>query len=148
MNPTAAKALFEAAIAGFDDRHLAARGWIVHSRAFPSLDLSFRSAERQELRIRVGCEDWNDTPPSVDLLSPNGTLTGIPAQRSGSTSSIFNASSHPRTGRPFVCMVGIREYHDHPSHVRDLWTNYKSLDSYSLGGILMQLWRGWERFWP
>jgi hypothetical protein len=149
VNPVAAKALFDAAVAGLGDRLLQARGWVVHSRAWPRLDVSFRSTERQELRVRLGCDDWNDMPPSVDLLSPDGqSLAALPHQRTGPTSSIFNGSAHHRTGRPFVCMVGVREYHDHPSHVNDYWANYKSLDSYSLGEIVTQLWHGWERFWP
>jgi len=147
VNPVAAKALFDLSVGGLDDRLLTARGWILHSRAFPSLDISFRSTERLELRLRLRCDDWNDTPPSVDLLAPDGgLLTAIPTQRSGST--IFNAGAHARTGRPFVCMAGVREYHEHSSHVGDLWSKYKALDSYSLGGILIQLWRGWQRSWP
>ena len=45
-------------------------------------------------------------------------------------------------------MAGACEYHEHPSHVNDLWANYRALDAYSLGGIVTQLWRGWERYWP
>lgn len=149
MNSVAAKALFDAAVAGLGDRLLKARGWVVHSRAWPSFEVSFCSDQRQELRVRLGCDDWNDMPPSVDLLAPDGRpLTALPNQRSGPTATIFNGSPHPRTNRPFVCMIGVREYHEHPSHVNDLWSNYKSLDSYSLGEIVTQLWRGWERFWP
>lgn len=148
MNPTAAKALFDAAVAGLSERLLQTRGWFVHSRVWPTLDLSFRHTEHQELRLRLACDDWNDTAPSVDLLAPDGgLLVGLPNQRPG-PSPIYNAGAHPRTGRPFVCMAGVREYHEHPSHVNDLWANYKALDAYTLGEIVTQLWRGWERYWP
>ncbi|MFT3697719.1 MAG: hypothetical protein QM831_31560 [Kofleriaceae bacterium] len=148
MNSLAAKALFETAVALLDDRILAARGWVVHSKTFPVLDISFRDPARQELRLRMHFNDWNEYPPSVELLAPDGSyLATLPPPRTGG-STIFNSSAHERTKRPFVCMIGIREYHEHSSHVNDLWGNYKHLDSYTLGNIIDQLWNGWQRFWP
>jgi len=147
MNPLGAKALFDAAVANLDDRVLASRGWVIHGRTFPYLDVAFRNPERSELRVRLGCDDWNDTPPSVALLGPDGSiLTALPAMRPGST--IFNVGPHGRTGRPFVCMVGAREYHEHEGHLGDLWSNYKARDGYTLGNIVERLWRGWWMFWP
>ena len=147
MNSLGAKALFDAAIAQLDVRVLAARGWVIHSKTFPVLDISFRDPARQELRLRVECDDWNDSPPSVALLAPDGTLlTALPAQRPGNT--IFNPSAHDRTKRPFICMIGAREYHEHSSHTNDMWASYKAQDRYTLGNIIEQLWNGWLRFWP
>jgi len=147
VNSQAAKALFDASLAPLDSRVLVGRGWVIHERTFPLLEMSFRDPGRQELRLRLGCDDWNDTPPSVTLLAPGGSvLTRLPEQRSGPT--IFNSGPHPRTGRPFVCMVGVHEYHEHSSHVGDFWSNYKALDNYTLGNIVEQLWHGWRRFWP
>jgi hypothetical protein len=146
MNAIAAKALFDDGVSRIDERVSTAHGWIIHERTFPTLDISFRATDRQELRLRLNFEDWNDTPPSVTLLSSDGTpLTTLPGQRGG---SIFNASAHPTMGRPFVCMAGIREYHTHPSHVGELWPNHKGQDSFSLGGIVTKLWHGWRRTWP
>jgi hypothetical protein len=147
VNATAARALFESAVSPLDERLLAARGWVIHAREYPLLDISFLGGARQELRLRLNCSDWNDTPPSVDLVSPEGdTLKSLPTLRQGS--SFFNAGPHPKTGRPFVCTPGVREYHEHPSHLNDVWSNYQSMDAFSIGGILMQLWRGWEKLWP
>jgi putative metal binding uncharacterized protein len=147
VNATAAKALFDDAVSKFDERLLASREWVVHSRQFPVLDLSFRSSARQELRLRLTCDDWNDTPPSVALQVPDGgALATLPTLRQGS--SFFNAGPHPSAGRPFVCTPGVREYHVHPSHVTDHWSNYKTLESFTLGGIVTQIWRGWEKLWP
>ena len=147
MNSLGAKALFDAAVALLDPRVVAARGWVIHAKAFPTLDLSFRDPLRQELRLRADCDDWNDSPPSVGLLAPDGSyLTALPTLRPGN--SIFNGSAHPKTGRPFVCMIGIREYHEHPSHLNELWANYRARDSYTLGNIIEQLWNGWWRVWP
>jgi hypothetical protein len=96
--------------------------------------------------LRLNFDDWNDAPPSVTLMAPDGTqVTALPAQRG---SSIFNAGPHPTAGRPFVCMAGIREYHTHPSHVGELWSNYKGEDSFSIGAMVTKLWNGWRRTWP
>jgi hypothetical protein len=147
VNSLGSKALFGAAVALLDGRLVGARGWVIHGREFPLLDISFRDVERVELRLQLACDDWNDTPPSVTLCSADGTpFVTIPPQRPGN--AIFNGGAHQRTGRPFVCMIGIREYHDHPSHVADLWSNYRSQSDYTLGGILDQLWRGWRSTWP
>ncbi len=146
MNTTVAKTLFEKGTAHLEGRLLEANGWTVHERSFPVLDVSFTDAGRQPLRVRLMCDDWNDTPPAVLLLSPAGDpLTALPSQR-GDT--IFNGGGHPTTGRPFVCMAGTREYHTHPSHIGELWTNYKNEESFSLGGLLTKLWHGWRRTWP
>ena len=147
MNAIGAKAIFDAAMEHFSPRILASRGWVVHSCEFPTLDLSFREPVRQELRLRLTFDDWNDSPPSVDLLMPDGSFwTNLPPMNAGA--NIFNTSGHPRTGRPFVCMAGTREYHEHPSHLNDLWSSYKASDGYKLGNIVERLWNGWRRFWP
>jgi hypothetical protein len=147
MNNLAAKALFIASLTSLDERFTANRGWVLHQAEFPILDLSFQAADRTELRLRLDFSDWNDTPPSVTLLAPDGTpLSGLPPMRPGAT--IFNGSPHPQTGRPFVCMIGVREYHTHPSHVNDLWASYRADGGYALGSIVDRLWNGWRRFWP
>ena len=42
-------------------------------------------------------------------------------------------------------MRGAREYHTHPSHVGEPWELLKESSSYSLGGILTQLWNAWQK---
>jgi hypothetical protein len=150
VNATASKALFDAEVAKLTQRVLDARGWVIHARDFPTLDLSFTATGKQTLRLGLGCDNWNELPPSVTLCGADGApLAALPAQQSlPGVSTIFNSSLHHLTGKPFVCMIGLREYHTHPSHVRDLWSNYKAQERYALGGVLTQLWRGWERFWP
>lgn len=134
-------------MAQLQPRVLTARGWVLHSTTFPLLDVAFCAPGRRELRLQLTCDDWHDSPPSAALLAPDGSaLTALPTLRPGNR--IFNGSPHPRTRLPFVCMVGIREYHDHPSHRSDLWTHYKARDSYTLGNIVEKLWHGWARVWP
>jgi hypothetical protein len=150
MNATACKALFDEAVGAITDRVLQARGWKVHSRDFPVLDVSFIANGRGTLRPRFQCDNWNELPPAIELLNADGDfIAALPAMRTVPNGSpIFNASAHPRTGRPFICMIGAREYHTHPSHTGDAWSNYAHRSEYDLGGIVTQVWQGWRKYWP
>jgi hypothetical protein len=91
------------------------------------------------------CDNWNELPPSVELLEADGTaMMAIPQGPTG----VFNASAHPVTRKPFICMAGSREYHTHSSHTTDLWDNYKDKSGYDLGDILGQLWSAWLKSQP
>jgi hypothetical protein len=46
---------------------------------------------------------------------------------------------HPQTKKPFLCLRGIREYHEHPQHSGDDWLLYRQ--QMSLFSIVMSLWR-------
>ncbi len=140
MNKAVSQALFEVQTRYLEGQVLETRKWHVFARAFPTLDVGFNDGGRPPLRIRLQCDDWNELPPSIELLSIEGEyLVNLPPNLPG----VFNASAHPITKRPFVCMAGSREYHTHSSHVSDLWDNYKNKPGYDLGGILSQLWSAW-----
>ena len=142
MHPAAAKALFDQ-----DSHHLSPalaerRGWVFHTIEFPTIDCAFTAPGRSTLRLRFLCDNWNDLPPAISLHAGDGQLLfSLPS----GTSSVFNGARHPSTRRPFVCMRGSREYHTHPSHVGDPWEQLKSNPSYTLGGILTQLWNAWQK---
>jgi len=147
VNSLGAKALFDAEVKLLGDRLLEGRGWVVHRRDFPVLDISFRGDGHQELRLELSFDDWPDSPPSaIYRAAGGGTLAPFPPRRDGN--NIFHDSHHPTLGRPFICMPGIREYHTHQNHMNDAWSKYRGLPDYSLGGILDQLWHAWRRFWP
>jgi hypothetical protein len=105
------------------------------------VDVSFNDGIRTPLRLRLRAENWNDQPPSAELLETNGALMASDRIPRG---GVFNGGSHPKTKHPFVCMAGLLEYHTHPSHVSDHWENYKSRCSHNLTGILFQLWDSWK----
>jgi hypothetical protein len=147
MNETASKALFDEDVGKITERLLTSRSWILYGRGFPVLDVGFRGEGRIELRLRFVVTNWNDDPPSIILLDANGDFlppNKVP-QRPG---SVFNQGGHPSTSRPFVCMVGSREYHTHPNHTSDSWNNYKNQDAFTLGGIMTQLWNAWLKTTP
>jgi hypothetical protein len=142
MHPAASKARFEEEVANFSSSLAARRGWTFHSLDYPLIDCSFAMNARTPIRLRLTCDDWNDRPPSITLHVIDGTLiTAAPTNPSG----IFHPSPHPVTSRYFVCMRGTREYHTHPSHVGDSWDALKNGSSFTLGGILTQVWSGWQK---
>jgi hypothetical protein len=145
MNEAAARALFERDVAGLSQRLLTSRNWKLYSKEFPVLDVGFRAENRAEFRLRLVARDWNDRPPSAELLNQDGEfLKQLPQYPSG----IFHNANHPLVGRPFICMAGTLEYHTHSSHLGDSWENYKKRDAYTLGGIATQIWKGWQRASP
>lgn len=114
------------------------RGWTLNEANFPVLDITFES--EKPLRVRLQCDEWNDLPPSVQLLKPDGSewVAGLP----GST---FHQDKHPITSKTFICMVGSREYHTHTSHITDHWANYKNQDGMNLPGLLDRFNRAWRK---
>lgn len=140
MHLLASQALFEAAVKELPPEIEESRGWIIHQRAYPVLDIEFRQKGRTPLRIRTEWVDWDDQPPSVTLLEADGTpLKTFNPNPSG----IFNYGQHPSTGKPFICMAGTREYHTHNSHLDTPWSQYRGKPGFDLGGIITQIWHGW-----
>lgn len=46
---------------------------------------------------------------------------------------------HPITHKPFLCVRGIREYHEHPQHSGDQWLLYR--ENMNMFSIALSLWR-------
>lgn len=146
MHELASRAIFEDQTKHLKGRLLEVRQWQVISASYPVLDVCFEAAGRVPMRLRMGCEDWNDLPPSVTLLNSEGNPLGAGSAPTGS--NIFHQGPHDATKLPFVCMAGTREYHTHSSHVGDSWDNYKAGSGFDLGGILTQIWNGWLKCTP
>lgn len=115
--------------------------WTLSQREFPTIDVTFLGTK--PLRIRMVCNDWDEIAPSVELLKADGTPWSDPLP-----GGIFNGSNHPTTGRPFICMRGIREYHIHPSHTNEQWATYRGQAGMNLAGLLTQLSNAWRKAVP
>lgn len=85
-------------------------------------------------------------PPSLEFRDPR---TNEPLQYNSMfralqfdehrKSQLVLLDDHPLTHKPFLCLRGIREYHEHPQHSGDEWLLYrKSMNMFS---IVMSLWR-------
>jgi hypothetical protein len=142
VHPAASKAKFDAEVALLTPDYLRVKRWILWSAAYPVLDLTIEA--KRPLRLRVDCDNWNEVPPSVALLSPAGTFL-TEAEVQPLAGSIFNQSAHEQTGRPYICMRGVREFHTHSSHRHEVWDTYRSEDGMNILGIITQITRALRR---
>jgi hypothetical protein len=142
MHDAASRMLFAVQTCELSEELCQLRGWQIFEREYPILDVGFRSNRPAHIRIRMWCNEYNELPPSIEFLSMEGQLLTVVERDPG---GVFNLGPHPLTGRPFICMRGSREYHQHPSHLVDPWDHIRNLSGYDLGGILTQVWRAWTR---
>ena len=82
--------------------------------------------------VRFSLEDYDVLPPSVLFLEPRtmrplaydeltlGHLTGPDGKP-----QLVVLDQHPVTKKPFLCVRGVREYHEHPQHTGDDWFQYR-----------------------
>ncbi len=136
------RAAFEADVARLDPQAAKKLGWTVLRSDYPIFDVVFGHPTAAPLRLRLECAQWDEIPPSIELLKEDGTpVDGVPPN----VGNVFHPGPHPDTGRCFVCMRGVREYHTHPSHVQELWPQYRGTSGNDLIGIIGQLHRAWKK---
>lgn len=97
-------------------------------------------------KVRIDLSDYDMRAPSVTFLDPWTSLPlkyndmfralNIEAQRGP---HLVLLDSHPLTKLPFLCVRGVREYHEHPQHTGDSWLLYRG--SVTLFSVLMTIWR-------
>jgi hypothetical protein len=96
--------------------------------------------------IRVDLTDFDQRPPGVSFRDPF-TWEPLPfallplgqhLDEQGKAMQVV-LDSHPVTKLPFLCMRGIREYHEHPQHTGDDWVLYRG--HYGLFSVLSTVWR-------
>jgi hypothetical protein len=78
-------------------------------------------------------DPWTDTP----LDWPN-MFRAFEFERERGPHPVL-LDKHPMTGKPFLCLRGIREYHEHPQHSGDEWLLYR--EEMNLFSIIMSMWR-------
>lgn len=134
------RAAFNRDVQPLDDRTATRLGWTVVSREYPVLDVVLNHGEHA-LRLRLDCAGWDDEPPSIQLLTKEGTALATPPMGNG----IFHPNPHPLTGELFICMRGSREFHTHFSHINEPWFNYRGQAGNDLLGLVHQICRAWRR---
>ena len=137
MHDVLARANFETDVANLSPVLATAYGLHVHAAAYPTLDVTID--HRRPLRVQMRADNWDELPPSIDLMSAEGAIMNL-----NLPGGIFHTGPHPETGRPFVCMRGSLEYHRHSGHLNDHWDNYRGQDGMGLIGILLQIAHAWR----
>jgi len=93
-------------------------------------DLSNYDLDAPGLEFR---DPWTDLPLQYNMMF---RAFQFDQNRKG---HLVLLDDHPTTHKPFLCLRGIREYHQHPQHSGDEWLLYR--DSMNMFSIVMQLWR-------
>ena len=111
------------------------RGWNVVAAVYPRLSVVFKHPRSgRKIEFRFNCEDWDELPPSLTLHDP---AIGQEIPWKHWPQGVWSVlECHPVTRKPFLCLIGIREYHSHNRHLGDLWENYRPLSSYGLLSII------------
>lgn len=133
------------------------RGWLLLRREGVEVDVGFLARvglpgavlPAITACVRFDYTDYDLKPPSVEFIDP---LTGdyatpqvqavIPTEEGPRNLLV---GSHPDTNRPFFCVPGTRQYHDHPQHSGDPWLLHRAEREGSLVTICDRIWRSMAR---
>jgi Predicted metal binding domain len=95
--------------------------------------------------VRIDYTNYDLWAPSVTFVDPRTREPARPAVRApypeadGPRDSLIDG--HPITGRPFLCLPGIREYHEHPQHSGDDWLLHRASGAGRLAVISERIWQ-------
>lgn len=143
------------------------RGWLLLEAEFPKVFVAFAATRLRPAPIVaavvVDFTDYDLQPPSVQFIDPftrekllaanlqffmlrRPEMPGLPpeaiaalAQQSGLQFSSLIQSNRP-DDFPFICLPGVREYHDNPAHTGDSWLLHRGSGEGSLAFILEKIW--------
>jgi len=133
------------------------RGWILLDHREVEVDVGFlgrlpiggQPIPAMTACIRIDFTNFDLSPPSVEFIDPlTGAYAAPPVQALVETDEgprDLVVHSHPDTNRPFFCVPGIREYHDHPQHSGDSWLLHRDSGEGGLATICDRVWRSMAR---
>lgn len=96
------------------------------------------------LCVRLDYRNYDLLPPSVTFIDPITRSPAMPPLRAVRETEQglreLLLPNHPLTGLPFLCLPGIREYHEHPQHSGDDWLLHRANGEGSLAVLCERLW--------
>lgn len=104
---------------------------IVHP--FTGVPFRYNELPSQLLRRMNSPGKAQDRPTEADNTQPTQLAVGAEQQQAP-----YQAIMQPDE-IPFMCLPGVREYHDHPAHTGDSWFLHRSTGVGSLNYILEQI---------
>ena len=138
MDRVVSRRKFEAEIRSLEIEaapYISTKGWRIVASIYPILAIVLRhSRSAREIEFRFVCDDWDEIPPSLTLHDPKDGRGFQWAEWPKGGWSVLE--SHPSTGKPFLCLPGIREYHTHPRHLGDAWEGYRQRGTHRLRDIV------------
>lgn len=162
VDPFVSRQKFDREIAEFRSQaeEYGRRGWFLVRADFPSALVILATAKTQPIAIVCGVwfdyTNYDAAPPSVRLVHP---LTCVPYKHGELPTQLLRSQPgseapamiqgnvlHVQPPQPlmqgygpddipFLCVAGVREYHEHPAHSGDHWELYRPTG----GGRLIRL---------
>lgn len=127
------------------------RGWLLLSHSDLTVEVAFvASVAVGNLQlpaitasIRLTYENYDLWPPSLTFIDPRTGELAPPVVQAPDTvgSEVRNVLLGHPNGRPFLCIPGVREYHNHPQHSGDDWLLHRSSGAGRLAIICDIVWR-------
>lgn len=142
------------------------RGWFLVEAEYPRILLMAAAPQLQPPAVVLGVQfdysDYDLLPPSVQLVNP---FTGAPYRTKELPTTLLRQTeidaalpagiqlppgaqiarmvqqqplmqSYGPEEIPFLCIAGVREYHQHPGHTGDAWELHRSAGAGRLGRVL------------
>ena len=153
-DPTVSRRKFDREIAEFRSgvEEYGRRGWILARADFPYALVILVTDKTQPVAVLCGVlfdyTNYDAVPPSVRLVHPLTCVPytqaelptqllrslpadGPPAMIQGNVQVQLQPRPQPLMQAypddvPFLCIAGVREYHEHPAHTGDHWELYRS----------------------
>jgi hypothetical protein len=95
--------------------------------------LEFPNLSARAFGVRFDLSGYDQRPPSVSFRDPwtwasatHGALPNAILVGQGVQPQLVIIAGHPVTGQSFLCIRGVREYHEHPQHDGDDWAMHRS----------------------
>ena len=153
---------YELELAEFRSRALdhQRRGWWLLDATFPTVFVVFATSQLRPAAIVCGVlidfTNYDLEPPSVRLVDPftrkpykfkelptalmrKQVITlppGLAVAGAEMVQGIPLMQAHEPDDVPFMCVPGVREYHEHPAHTGDSWLAHRGLGAGKLYAIL------------
>jgi len=168
VDPAVSRAKFKAEVARFDANRSSytRRGWWMVRADFPIIEMAFLSTKLKPpvvvLTARFDFTDFDLRPLSVKFID---LFSGIelPAEQLQSRMRRLDPAVPPEIaatimaqgqqpphldliqaypGQPgFLCLPGVREYHDHPAHSGDAWELHRATGEGAMLQIAEKIWQ-------
>ena len=135
------------------------RGWLLLEAEFPTVLVAMCAPQVRPAAVVCGIlldfTNYDLVPPSVRLVDPftrepyrarelpmallrrrvtQYQIPDGPVIENAEVVSLMQA--HDPEGLPFLCIPGVREYHEHPAHTGDLWLTHRGQGEGTLFSIL------------
>ena len=162
VDPAVSRAKFDIEVAEFRSRDTEhrRRGWWLLEAEFPRVSVVFTAAQLRPAPVICGVEldftNYDLEPPSVHLVDPFTRQAyrqkelptsllrrqvipmppGFPAGAGEMVGAVPLMQAHLPDDIPFLCVPGVREYHEHPAHSGDSWLIHRGQGAGKLYSVL------------